>query len=94
MATPVPDNEFLDELIADVEAYLQRCSVLTDFAESQVQERVRLQRVIQHLEADRDAHLQTIEALDQRLRSLEQSPMVRLALVPQRVWRKVRRRPS
>lgn len=93
MAT-TPDNQFIDELIADVEAYLQRCSVLTDFAESQVQERVRLQRVIEHLEADRDAHLRTIEALDRRLSALEQSPMVRLALVPQRAWRKVRRRSS
>jgi uncharacterized membrane protein len=94
MATPTPDSQFIDELVADTEAYLQRCSVLTEFAESQVQERVRLTRVIDQLRADREAHLQTIDTLHERLRSLEQSRMVRLALVPRRVWYKVRRRSS
>jgi hypothetical protein len=94
MATPNPDNQFIDELVADTEAYLHRCSVLTDFAESQVQERVRLTRLIDQLRADREAHLQTIDTLHQRLRSLEQSRMVRLALVPRRIWHKARRRSS
>ena len=91
MATPTPDNQLLEELAADVEAYLQRCSVLTDFAESQVEERIRLTRIVDHLVADRDGHVATIAALEARLRSLEGSAAVRVARVPHNVWRRVRR---
>ena len=91
MGTPAPDNQIIEELIDDVEAFLQRCSVLTDFAEMQVHERVRLTRMVDQLLADREAHLRTIEMLDQRLRSIEGSPVVRAALVPRKLWRKVRR---
>ena len=90
MATPTPDNQ-LEELVDDIEAYLHRCSALTDFAEGQVQERVRLARMIDQLLADRQAHLRTIDDLDRRLRSIEGSFTVRAALLPQRLWRKARR---
>lgn len=91
MATPAPDHDVVDELIDDVEAFLGRCSILTDYAEAQVQERVRLSRMVDKLLADREAHLRTIESLDQRLRAIEGSLEVRAALVPRRLWRKVRR---
>lgn len=93
MASPTPDNAFLEELVADVEAYLQRCSVLTDFAEGQVEERVRLARIVDHLAADREGHVATIAALEARLRALEGSMAVRIARVPHNVWRRVRRSP-
>ena len=91
MASPTPDSPFVDELVADVEAYLHRCSVLTEFAEGQVQERIRLARVVEQLAADREAHLLTIKALDDRLRTLNRSLAVRIARAPHNVWRRVRR---
>ena len=91
---PASDSSFVEELVSDVDAYLHRLTLLTDFAESQVQERVRLTRAIEQLTADREAHLQMIASLDQRLQSLEGSAAVRLALVPRRIWRKVRRSPA
>jgi hypothetical protein len=94
MSMPAPDSSFVEELVSDVDAYLHRLTVLTDFAESQVQERVRLTRAVEQLAADREAHLQTIATLDQRLSSLEGSVAVRVALAPRRIWRKVRRSPA
>jgi len=91
MPTPQPDDDVVEGLIDDVEAFLGRCSILTDYAEIQVQERVRLTRMVQQLLADREAHLRTIESLDRRLRSIEGSPEVRAALIPRKLWRKVRR---
>ena len=94
METPQADDSFVEELVADVEAYLQRCSVLTEFAEGQVQERIRLMRAVEQLAADREGHLQTIQELEQRLQSLEGSVVVRVARAPHNVWRRVRRSPS
>ena len=94
MATPTDDSEVFDDLLADVEAYLQRCSVLTEFAEGQVQERIRLMRAVEQLAADREGHLQTIQELEQRLQSLEGSLIVRVARAPHNVWRRVRRSTS
>ena len=98
MASPTYDSAFVDELIADVEAYLHRCNVLTDFAESQVEERVRLARLVNQLAAECDGLQVTIgelrqqvESLDARLGSLDRSPAVRLARVPSRLLRLVRR---
>ncbi|MEO7369830.1 MAG: hypothetical protein ABIZ69_03145 [Ilumatobacteraceae bacterium] len=93
------DSAFVEELVADVEAYLQRCNVLTDFAESQVEERVRLARLLNEVAADRDGLRSTIdrlrqqvESLDARLRAVDQSIAVRLTRMPGRVLRKARRR--
>ncbi|MEP7045388.1 MAG: hypothetical protein ABI949_01845 [Ilumatobacteraceae bacterium] len=93
------DSAFVEELVADVEAYLQRCNVLTDFAESQVEERVRLARLLNEVAADRDGFRSTIdglrqqvESLDARLRAVDQSIAVRLTRMPGRVLRKARRR--
>ena len=94
METPQADDSFVEELVADVEAYLQRCSVLTEFAEGQVQERIRLMRAVEQLAADREGHLQTIQALEQRLQSLEGSLAVRVVRAPHNVWRRVRRSTS
>ena len=98
MASPTYDNAFVDELIADVEAYLHRCNVLTDFAESQVEERVRLARLVNRLASDCDdlqatigALRQQVETLDARLGSLDRSVAVRLSRMPGRVLRLVRR---
>ena len=84
MALPTYDSEFVDELIDDLEAYLQRATDLTTFAESQVEERVRLTRLVDQLTADR-------EQLLVRIGMLERHPVVRLARVPRRLWRAVRR---
>ena len=84
MASPTYDSEFVDELIDDLEAYLQRATDLTTFAESQVEERVRLTRLVSQLTADR-------EQLLLRIGMLERHPVVRLARVPQKLWRAVRR---
>lgn len=84
MALPTYDSEFVDELIDDLEAYLQRATDLTTFAESQVEERVRLTRLVSQLTADR-------EQLLLRIGMLERHPVVRLARVPSRLWRAVRR---
>jgi hypothetical protein len=94
MSIPAPDSSFVEELVSDVDAYLLRLTLLNDFAESQVQERVRLTRAVDQLAADREVHLQTIATLDQRLSSLEKSVAVRVALAPRRIWRKVRRPPA
>ena len=94
MSMPTSDSSFVEELVSDVDAYLHRLTLLTDFAEGQVQERVRLTRAVEQLGADREAHLQTIATLDQRLSALEGSMAVRAALAPRRVWRKLRRSPS
>lgn len=94
METPKADDSFVDELIADVEAYLHRCSVLTEFAEGQVQERIRLMRAVEQLASDREGHLKTIEELEQRLQSLEGSLAVRIVRAPHNVWRRVRRTTS
>ena len=83
MASPTYDSEFVDELIDDLEAYLQRATDLTTFAESQVEERVRLTRLVSQLTADR-------EQLLLRIGMLERHPVVRLARVPRRLWRAVR----
>ena len=98
MTSPTYDSAFVDELIADVEAYLQRCNVLTDFAESQVEERVRLARLVNRLASDRDGLQATVdelrqqvESLDARLGAMDRSLAVRLGRMPLRVWRKVRR---
>ncbi len=91
MATPTPDSSFIEELVSDVDAYLHRLTLLTDFAEGQVQERVRLTRAVEQLAADREGHVATITALDQRLSSLEGSVAVRVALMPRRIWRTLRR---
>lgn len=98
MATPTADDPFVEELVADVEAYLHRCDVLTDFAESQVEERVRLARLVNRLASDRDGLQLTIsqleqhvDALESRLRSVDRSIPVRLMRAPQRVWRRIRR---
>jgi hypothetical protein len=98
MASPTYDNAFVDQLVADVEAYLDRCNVLTDFAESQVEERVRLARLVNRLASDRDGLQLTINELEQqivsldaRLRALDTSVAVRLARVPRRLWSLVRR---
>jgi hypothetical protein len=98
MTSPTYNSAFVDELIADVEAYLQRCNVLTDFAESQVEERVRLARLVNRLASDRDGLQVTIvelrrqvELLDARLGSLDRSVAVRFARMPGRLLRLVRR---
>ncbi len=98
MTSPTYDTAFVDELIADVEAYLHRCNVLTDFAESQVEERVRLARLVNRLASDRDGLQVTIgelelqvDSLDSRLRALESSTAVRLIRVPRKLVRMVRR---
>ena len=98
MASPTYDNAFVDELIADVEAYLHRCNVLTDFAESQVEERVRLARLVNQLASDCDGLQVTIgeltrqvESLDARLGSLDRSVAVRIVRLPGRLLRLVRR---
>jgi hypothetical protein len=98
MASPTYDNAFVDELVADVEAFLHRCNVLTDFAESQVEERVRLASLVNRLASDRDGLQitiselrQQVEMLDARLRSLDGSMAVRLARAPRRLLRLVRR---
>lgn len=78
------DDTFVNELIDDVEAYLQRATDLTTFAESQVEERVRLTRLVNELNADR-------EQLHLRIRTLERNPVVRVARVPRRIWRAIRR---
>ena len=91
MASPSPDSQFVDELVADIDAYLHRLTLLTDFAEGQVQERIRLARVVEQLAADREAHLLTIQELDERLRTLNGSLAVRLAHAPRAMWRRVHR---
>jgi hypothetical protein len=98
MASPTYDSAFVDELIADVEAYVHRCNLLTDFAESQVEERVRLARLVNRLASDCDGLQVTIgelrhqvESLDARLGAMDRSMAVRLALVPRRLLRLVRR---
>jgi uncharacterized protein YlxW (UPF0749 family) len=101
MTSPTYDSAFVDELIADVEAYLQRCNVLTDFAESQVEERVRLARLVNRLASDRDGLQATVdqlkqqvESLDARIGSLNRSMAVRLAHMPRRLLRLARRTPA
>jgi uncharacterized protein YlxW (UPF0749 family) len=101
MASPTYDDTFVAELIDDVEAYLNRANVLTDFAESQVEERVRLARLVNRLASDRDGLQETItqlrqqiESLDARLRSLDRSIPVRVARLPRRLVRVVRRNTS
>lgn len=84
MELPAYDTAFVDELINDLEAYLQRATDLTTFAESQVEERVRLTRLVDELNADR-------ERLHLRIRTLEGNPVVRVARLPRRAWRAVRR---
>lgn len=98
MTSPTYDSAFVDELVGDVEAYLNRCNVLTDFAESQVEERVRLARLVNRLASDRDGLQLTInkleqqvESLDARLRSVDRSFAVRVTRAPRRLWRLVRR---
>ena len=98
MASPTYDDAFVDELISDVDAYLNRLTVLTDFAESQVEERVRLARLVNRLASDRDGLLvkiseldQTIESLDARVCAAEGSLAARLARAPRRVWHALRR---
>jgi outer membrane murein-binding lipoprotein Lpp len=98
MTSPTYDSAFVDELIADVDAYLHRCDVLTDFAESQVEERVRLARLVNRLASDRDGLQLTIDQLEQqvdsldtRLRALESSAAVRLTRVPRKLARMARR---
>jgi hypothetical protein len=98
MAPPTYDNAFVDELVADVEAFLHRCNVLTDFAESQVEERVRLARLVNRLASDCDGLQTTIGelkqqvlTLDARLGAMDRSMAVRLARVPRRVLRLIRR---
>ena len=99
MASPTYDDVFVDELLKDVDAYLQRLTVLTDFAESQVEERIRLAQLVNRLASDRDGLQleiselkQTIESLDVRLRSFDKSFAVRLATAPRRLWRAARSR--
>ena len=91
MASPAFDNAFVDELVNDVDAYLNRLTVLTDFAESQVEERIRLARIVNKLASDCDALHLTIAELEARLRSAEGSVVVRLTRVPRRLWRVLRR---
>ena len=98
MTSPTYDRAFVDELIADVEAYLQRCNVLTDFAESQVEERVRLARLVNRLASDRDGLQATVdqlhqqvESLDARLGAIDRSIAVRIGRMPLKAWRVVRR---
>ena len=98
MVLPTSDSSFVEELATDVEAYLHRCNVLTDFAESQVEERVRLARLVNRLASDRDGlqlridelarHIDTLEA---RLAPLDRSIVVRLSRAPRRIWRTLRR---
>jgi SMC interacting uncharacterized protein involved in chromosome segregation len=99
MASPTYDGPFVDELITDVEAYMHRSNVLTDFAESQVEERIRLARLVNRLASDRDGLQlkiseleQHVDSLEVRLRSLDRSIAVRLTRAPRRIWRLVRRR--
>ena len=91
---PTSDSSFVEELVSDVDAYLHRLTLLTDFAEGQVQERVRLTRAVEQLAADREGHLQTIATLDQRLSALEWSTAVRIARAPRRIWRSLRHSPA
>ncbi len=91
MALPTSDSPFVEALVADVEAYLHRCSVLTDFAESQVEERIRLARLVNELQLKISELAQQLESLDARLRSLDGSMAVRLTHAPRRIWRVVRR---
>jgi hypothetical protein len=98
MASPTYDDAFVDELLKDVDAYLHRLTVLTDFAESQVEERIRLARLVNRLASDRDGLQleisklqQTIESLDGRLRSTEGSIAMRAARAPRRILQAVRR---
>jgi hypothetical protein len=94
----VYDDAFVDELMDDVEAYLHRANVLSDFAESQVEERVRLARLVNRLASDRDGLQIRIDGLEQYVASLEveldslnRSAAVRLTRGVRRVWRLVRR---
>jgi SMC interacting uncharacterized protein involved in chromosome segregation len=98
MASPTYDNALVDELLLDVDAYLQRLTILTDFAESQVEERIRLARLVNRLAADRDGLLlkineleQIIESLESRMKSLDKSIPVRVSRAPRRMWRALRR---
>ena len=93
MASPAFDNAFVDELVQDVDAYLNRLTVLTDFAESQVEERIRLARLVNKLASDCDALQLRITELDARLRKAESSVALRLTRVPRRLWRVVRHSP-
>ena len=56
-----------------------------------MQERIRLARIVDQLAADRVAHLRTIQELDERLRTVNQSLAVRLAHAPRAMWRRVHR---
>jgi SMC interacting uncharacterized protein involved in chromosome segregation len=101
MTSPTYDSAFVDELVNDVEAYILRADVLTDFAESQVEERVRLARLVNRLASDCDglqakvSELQQhIDVLDSRIRAMDRSIAFRLTRVPRRVWRTVRGRRS
>jgi chromosome segregation ATPase len=98
MASPTYDDAFVDELLTDVDAYLNRLTILTDFAESQVEERIRLAALVNRLASDRDGLLakiseleQRIESLDARLRSAEGSLPARLLRAPRKAWRAARR---
>ena len=93
MASPAFDSALVDELVKDVDAYLNRLTVLTDFAESQVEERIRLARIVNKLASDCDALQARITELDLRLRKAEGSVAARLSRAPRRLWRVVRRSP-
>jgi hypothetical protein len=98
MSMPTSDNAFVEELVADVDAYLHRLTLLTDFAESQVEERIRLARLVNRLASDRDGLQVTIsqleqhvDALDARLRLADRSVAARLTRAPRGIWRRLRR---
>lgn len=85
MAQHTYDETFVDELVADIDAYLLRLTALTNFAEAQVEQRVELTRQINAIIAERDA-------LRTRVQQLERHPLMRLTRLPRRVWRLVRHR--
>jgi len=92
------DDALVRELVADIDAYLSRLTLITDFAESQVEERIRLARLVNQLASDRDRLQETVsqlkaqvEALDARLRVLDRSIAVRVSRAPRRFLRLVGR---
>jgi hypothetical protein len=85
MAQRTYDETFVEELVADVDAYLLRLTALTNFAESQVEQRVLLARQLDAIIVERDA-------LRTRVQQLERHPLMRLSRLPRRVWRLVRHR--
>lgn len=98
MPAPMYDRSFFEDLVDDVEAFMHRSDVLTDFAESQVEERIRLARLVNQFASERDELQLRVDDLQRQVAALEirlqrpyRSMAVRLTRAPRRLWRTVRR---